>query len=102
MSVVVHCGEKKDGNASGAFSALDPLGSLEAVHSGHLGVEQDNGVVIDEELFEGVLAAGYSRARPWDWLSSSSVRRLAWIVLMATPIVATSRSRNVRCRGENE
>lgn len=71
MSVVVHCGEKQDGNASGAFSALDPLGS-------------------------------YSRARPWDWLSSSSVRRLAWIVLMATPIVATSRSRNVRCRGENE
>ena len=28
-----------------------------------------------------------SRARPWDWVSSSSVRRLAWIVLIATPIV---------------
>ena len=42
-----------------------------------------------------------SPARPWDWASSSSVRRLAWIVLIATPMVTTSRSRNVRCSSEN-
>ena len=29
------------------------------------------------------------------------MRRLAWMVVIATPIVATSRSRNVRCSAEN-
>ena len=37
----------------------------------------------------------------WDCASSSSVRRLAWMVLSATPMVTTSRSRKVRCSSEN-
>ena len=37
----------------------------------------------------------------WDCASSSSVRRLAWMVARATPIVVTSRSRKVRCSAEN-
>ena len=42
-----------------------------------------------------------SPASRWDWASSSSVRRLAWMVLSATPMVTTSRSRKVRCSSEN-
>ena len=59
MSVVVHCGEKQDGDVPSPFSTFDPLVGLESIHSGHLSVEQDNGVVISEEPLEGVLAASY-------------------------------------------
>jgi hypothetical protein len=37
----------------------------------------------------------------WLCVSSSSVRRLAWMVASATPIVSTSLPRNVRCSSEN-
>ena len=36
---------------------LDVLGGLEAVHAGHVGVEQDHRVVVDQQLLERVLAA---------------------------------------------
>ena len=42
-----------------------------------------------------------SPARSCDCASSSSVRRLAWIVRIATPMVTTRRSRKVRCSSLN-
>jgi hypothetical protein len=57
VRVVVDRGQEQDRHVPGALAALDVLGGLEAVHAGHVGVEQDHREVVDQQLLERVLAA---------------------------------------------
>ena len=57
LGVAVGGGQEDDRHVPGALAALDVLGRLEAVHVGHLRVEQDHREVVDEQLLERRLAA---------------------------------------------
>ena len=57
MRVVVHRREEQDRDVPGALALLDVPGRLEAVHAGHVRVEQDHRVVLGEQPLERVLPA---------------------------------------------
>ena len=57
VRVVVDRREEQDRDVAGAFALLDVPRGLESVHPGHVRVEQDHGVVLDEQPLQRVLTA---------------------------------------------